>query len=114
MLRTDEPRIRCGKSLRSVRLAGVPAPLSEVGNANRPSVAARCPPPLSTASRRSVCCAAMAREKYLDHLASVPLFSGFSTKELRDVAKATVELTLESGKEFVTQGEVGLDRKSVV
>ncbi|HKH04326.1 MAG TPA: cyclic nucleotide-binding domain-containing protein [Acidimicrobiales bacterium] len=56
----------------------------------------------------------MAREKYLDHLASVPLFSGFSTKELRDVAKATVELTLESGKEFVTQGEVGREAFIIV
>jgi CRP/FNR family transcriptional regulator, cyclic AMP receptor protein len=56
----------------------------------------------------------MAREQYLDHLASVPLFSGFSTKELRDVAKATVELTLDSGKEFVTQGEVGREAFIIV
>ena len=56
----------------------------------------------------------MAREQYLDHLASVPLFSGFSTKELRDVAKATFELTLDSGKEFVTQGEVGREAFIIV
>lgn len=56
----------------------------------------------------------MAREQYLDHLASVPLFSGFSTKELRDVAKATVALTLDSGKEFVTQGEVGREAFIIV
>ena len=43
----------------------------------------------------SVSCAAMAREEYLNHLASVPLFSGCTTKELRDIAKATVELTLD-------------------
>jgi CRP/FNR family transcriptional regulator, cyclic AMP receptor protein len=56
----------------------------------------------------------MAREQYLDHLASVPLFSGFSTKELRDVAKATVELTLDEGKEFVSQGEVGREAFIIV
>jgi CRP-like cAMP-binding protein len=56
----------------------------------------------------------MAREQYLDHLASVPLFTGFTTNELRDVAKATVELTLDQGKEFVTQGEVGREAFIIV
>jgi CRP-like cAMP-binding protein len=49
----------------------------------------------------------MAREQYLDHLATVPLFAGASTKELRAVAKASVELPIEAGREFVTQGQVG-------
>lgn len=56
----------------------------------------------------------MPREQYLDHLASVPLFTGFTTNELRDVAKATVELTLDQGKEFVTQGEVGREAFIIV
>jgi CRP/FNR family cyclic AMP-dependent transcriptional regulator len=56
----------------------------------------------------------MAREQYLNHLATVPLFAGASTKELRAVAKATVELTLEPGKEFVTQGEVGREAFIIV
>jgi CRP/FNR family transcriptional regulator, cyclic AMP receptor protein len=56
----------------------------------------------------------MAREQYLDHLASVPLFSGCTTKELRDIAKATVELTLDEGKEFVTQGDVGREAFVIV
>jgi CRP/FNR family transcriptional regulator, cyclic AMP receptor protein len=56
----------------------------------------------------------MAREQYLDHLASVPLFSGCTTKELRDIAKATVELTLDDGKEFVTQGDVGREAFIIV
>jgi CRP-like cAMP-binding protein len=56
----------------------------------------------------------MAREQYLDHLAKVPLFSGFTTKELRDVAKATVELTLDEGKEFVSQGDVGREAFIIV
>jgi CRP/FNR family transcriptional regulator, cyclic AMP receptor protein len=56
----------------------------------------------------------MAREQYLNHLASVPLFSGCTTKELRDIARATVELTLDQGKEFVTQGDVGREAFVIV
>jgi CRP-like cAMP-binding protein len=56
----------------------------------------------------------MPREQYLDHLASVPLFTGFTTAELRDVAKATVELNLDQGKEFVSQGEVGREAFIIV
>jgi CRP/FNR family transcriptional regulator, cyclic AMP receptor protein len=56
----------------------------------------------------------MAREEYLNHLASVPLFSGCTTKELRDIAKAAVELTLDEGKEFVTQGDVGREAFVIV
>jgi len=56
----------------------------------------------------------MAREQYLNHLATVPLFAGASTKELRSIAKATVELTIEQGKEFVTQGNVGREAFVIV
>jgi CRP/FNR family transcriptional regulator, cyclic AMP receptor protein len=56
----------------------------------------------------------MAREQYLNHLAAVPLFSGCTKKELRDIAKATVELTLDEGKEFVTQGAVGREAFIIV
>jgi CRP-like cAMP-binding protein len=56
----------------------------------------------------------MAREQYLDHLASVPLFRGMTKKELRDIAKATVELTIDQGKEFVTQGDVGREAFVIV
>ena len=56
----------------------------------------------------------MAREHYLNHLAAVPLFSGCTTRELRDIAKATVELTLDEGKEFVTQGDVGREAFIIV
>ena len=59
-------------------------------------------------------CAAMAREDYLNHLAAVPLFAGCTTRELRDIAKATVELTLDEGKEFVTQGDVGREAFVIV
>jgi CRP-like cAMP-binding protein len=56
----------------------------------------------------------MAREQYLDHLAKVPLFRGMTTKELRDIAKATVELTIDEGKEFVKQGDVGREAFVIV
>jgi CRP-like cAMP-binding protein len=56
----------------------------------------------------------MAREEYLNHLASVPLFSGCTTRELRAIAKAAVELTLDEGREFVTQGDVGREAFVIV
>jgi CRP/FNR family transcriptional regulator, cyclic AMP receptor protein len=56
----------------------------------------------------------MAREQYIDHLASVPLFRGMSSKELRDIGKATVELKIDEGTEFVTQGDVGREAFVVV
>lgn len=56
----------------------------------------------------------MAREQYIDHLASVPLFRGMNNKELREIAKATVELTLEADREFVTQGDVGREAFIIV
>jgi CRP/FNR family cyclic AMP-dependent transcriptional regulator len=56
----------------------------------------------------------MAREQYLQHLAAVPLFRGLTNKELRDIAKATVELDIEEGREFVTQGDVGREAFIIV
>lgn len=37
-----------------------------------------------------------------------------TTKELREIAKATVELTIEPNKEFVTQGDVGREAFVIV
>jgi CRP-like cAMP-binding protein len=56
----------------------------------------------------------MAREQYLNHLASVPIFSGATNKELRDIARASVELTIEEGRQFVTQGDVGREAFIIV
>jgi CRP/FNR family transcriptional regulator, cyclic AMP receptor protein len=56
----------------------------------------------------------MARDEYINHLASVPLFRGMSNKELRDIARATVELKVEQGREFVTQGDVGREAFIIV
>jgi CRP-like cAMP-binding protein len=54
------------------------------------------------------------RERYLDHLAAVPLFAGCTRKELETIAKATTELTIEQGKEFVGQGDVGREAFVIV
>lgn len=56
----------------------------------------------------------MAREQYIDHLSAVPLFRGMSNKELREIAKATVELDLDNNREFVTQGDVGREAFIIV
>ena len=44
---------------------------------------------------------------YLDHLASVPLFSACSKRELQKIAKASDELTIPAGKVLVEQGDTG-------
>jgi CRP/FNR family transcriptional regulator, cyclic AMP receptor protein len=43
----------------------------------------------------------------LDHLASVPLFSGCTRKELEKVAKASDEITMTAGSVIVDQGQTG-------
>ncbi len=47
------------------------------------------------------------KDTYLDHLASVPLFSALSKKELQRLARASDEVTVKAGHELVRQGEVG-------
>lgn len=47
------------------------------------------------------------RESYLDHLASVPLFSACSRRELGKIAKAGDELTVDDGHVLVRQGDAG-------
>lgn len=49
----------------------------------------------------------MAAAKYLDHLASVPLFSSLSQKDLRKIASAGEELSIEPGKVLTEQGDTG-------
>jgi CRP/FNR family cyclic AMP-dependent transcriptional regulator len=49
----------------------------------------------------------MARTSHLDHLASVPLFSACSKKELQAVARATDQLVLPAGKVLCEQGATG-------
>lgn len=45
--------------------------------------------------------------KYLDHLAEVPLFSALSKKDLQKVAKAADEVDIPAGKELCREGDTG-------
>ncbi len=47
------------------------------------------------------------RSKQLDHLASVPLFSACSQKELQKIARASNEITIEAGRVLTDQGDAG-------
>ena len=49
----------------------------------------------------------MARDKWLNHLAQVPLFENCDTKQLQQVAAATVEITVEPGTVLLREGEAG-------
>jgi len=55
----------------------------------------------------SLCWEAMARPAYLDHLASVSLFSACSQNELVAVARASDEVDLPEGRVLCEQGEIG-------
>ncbi len=49
----------------------------------------------------------MPRQSHLDHLASVPLFSACSKKELQAVARASDEVSLPAGRNLCEQGSIG-------
>ena len=49
----------------------------------------------------------MARPAYLDHLASVSLFSACSQSELTAVARASDEVDLSEGRVLCEQGDIG-------
>ena len=49
----------------------------------------------------------MARDDYLEHLASVPLFSQCSKAQLREIARVADELTVKAGTVLARQGDVG-------
>lgn len=49
----------------------------------------------------------MPRQSHLDHLASVPLFSACSKKELQAVSRASDEVTLPAGRVLCEQGTTG-------
>ena len=52
------------------------------------------------------------KDAYLDHLASVPLFSACSKRELQKIAKASDEVTVPAGKVLVEQGDTGREASS--
>src|SRR5688500_135470 len=47
------------------------------------------------------------RDKYLEHLASVPLFAACSQKDLQRIARASDEVQIPEGRTLVKQDEVG-------
>lgn len=49
----------------------------------------------------------MARNDYLTHLASVPLFASCSKKELEEISRLAVETSFAPGKQFIRQGDFG-------
>lgn len=51
----------------------------------------------------------MIRDGYLQHLASVPVFSNCSKKQLQEIGKVADELILPVGKILASQGEVGFE-----
>ena len=51
----------------------------------------------------------MARDEYLQKLASVPLFSKCTNRQLQEIVDVATELTFPAGEALVRQGEVGFD-----
>jgi CRP-like cAMP-binding protein len=51
----------------------------------------------------------MARDAFIDHLASVPLFAACSRKDLQLVAKRAEDVKVEAGKQLVTEGDAGTE-----
>lgn len=52
--------------------------------------------------------------QYVKHLAQVPLFAACSTRELQKIARAADQMTVEAGREIVTQGTTGREAFVVV
>jgi CRP/FNR family transcriptional regulator, cyclic AMP receptor protein len=47
----------------------------------------------------------MARDEYLKHLASIPLFAECDKKELVEIGKLATEIEIPAGREFIKEGE---------
>lgn len=47
------------------------------------------------------------RNKHLEHLAEIPLFSALSKRDLQTIAKASNEITRKAGSILVDQGDAG-------
>src|SRR5690606_11052073 len=67
-----------------------------------------------TKRAKYLCCAAMARQSHLDHLAAVPMFSACSKKELQEVARASDEVDLPAGRTLCEQGRIGREAFVIV
>ena len=51
----------------------------------------------------------MARDEFLQYLASVPLFSNCTKKQLQEIGKVATQVVLPAGKVLARQGEAGLE-----
>jgi CRP-like cAMP-binding protein len=51
----------------------------------------------------------MARDEFLRHLASVPLFSNCNKRQLQEICTVATHVSLPAGKVLVRQGEAGLE-----
>lgn len=49
----------------------------------------------------------MSKKAHLEHLKSVPLFQGCTTKDLQKIAKASDEISMPAGSLIVDQGQTG-------
>ncbi len=45
------------------------------------------------------------RDKYVDHLREVPLFSKLTKKELNEIARMSTELSFKDGQELMAEGQ---------
>ncbi len=54
------------------------------------------------------------QNKHLDHLASIPLFSACSRKDLQKIARASNEVEVEAGRVLVDQGDAGREAFVIV
>lgn len=54
------------------------------------------------------------RNKHLEHLSAVPLFSSCSQKELEKIARASNEIEVEAGRVLVDQGDAGREAFVIV
>lgn len=65
-------------------------------------------------NRHETYAAAVARDRYLDRLKQVPLFSRCSQNDLRKVISATDELSVEAGRILMEQGRSGREALIVI
>lgn len=54
------------------------------------------------------------RDSYLDHLASIPLFSALPKKDLQKIAKASDEVSVDAGRVIVEEGASGHEAYVIV
>ena len=56
----------------------------------------------------------MARDEYLKHLASIPLFAECDKKELQEIGKLATEIEIPAGREFIKEGDFAQEMLVIV